>query len=167
MKSQLVAALVGPAALLAAAAVAQDSYVPEHGMVELFGGGNQREYPHAVTVRSGGPIDIYENHPNCAGYAEALADFGLFYHAAPLEGTVLGEYPPYHLHIYVKAAADTTLLVRTPSGNWVCSDDANGHNPHVEFFSPETGQYAIWVGTFGETSTHDAELFITDGTPQW
>ncbi len=45
---------------------------------------------------------------------------------------------------------DLTLTVRTPSGGWLCSDDADGFNPGVQIDAPEAGTYLVWVGTYGQ-----------------
>lgn len=165
MKTAVVLSCVALVALASGVALAQAANPPAHGSLYLSGG--DAPTPRVVAVRSGGPIDISRTDPSCSGFAEAYADFALQYDAAPIEGTALGAYAPYTLHIYVRSAADTTLAVRTPSGRWVCSDDSNGHNPLVSFVLPESGVHEIWVGTFGESTTHDAELVITEGEPQW
>jgi hypothetical protein len=44
---------------------------------------------------------------------------------------------------------DATLIVRTPDGNFVCSDDAAGSanlNPLVILNNPAAGRYLVWVG---------------------
>ena len=45
---------------------------------------------------------------------------------------------------------DLTLTVRTPSGRWFCSDDADGLDPGIQIDAPEAGTYLAWVGAFGE-----------------
>ena len=51
---------------------------------------------------------------------------------------------------------DLTLTVRTPSGGWFCSDDADGLDPAVQIDEPEPGDYLVWVGTFGALDTATA-----------
>jgi hypothetical protein len=44
---------------------------------------------------------------------------------------------------------DTTLIVRTPDGKFVCADDAAGSanlNPLVVLDNPAAGRYLVWVG---------------------
>ena len=43
---------------------------------------------------------------------------------------------------------DTTLLVYTPSGEWLFNDDTEGINPAIQLSSTEAGEYLIWVGSF-------------------
>lgn len=43
---------------------------------------------------------------------------------------------------------DTSVVMRTPSGQWLCDDDGgSGHNPLVFQERPESGQYQVWVGS--------------------
>ena len=45
---------------------------------------------------------------------------------------------------------DTTLVINAPDGEWYCDDDGAGYpNPELTFASPMSGQYDIWVGTYG------------------
>ena len=41
---------------------------------------------------------------------------------------------------------DLVMVVRAPSGQFFCSDDADGQNPAVD--TSEEGRHAVWVGTF-------------------
>ncbi|MCK6580873.1 MAG: hypothetical protein L6Q98_22500 [Anaerolineae bacterium] len=44
---------------------------------------------------------------------------------------------------------DTTLIVNTATGQWVCNDDSGGSiNPMVEISSAPDGQYDIWIGHY-------------------
>jgi hypothetical protein len=65
------------------------------------------------------------------------------------------------LTIKVEASIDTTLVVNGPDGSWYCNDDANGFNPAVTFRPAPSGQYDIWVGTYG-SSTGPATVKITE-----
>jgi hypothetical protein len=52
------------------------------------------------------------------------------------------------LSLFVEADGDTTLLVRTPDGSLLCSDDASADtlNPLVAISEPAEGRYLVWVG---------------------
>lgn len=52
--------------------------------------------------------------------------------------------------ITASADDDLTLTVRTPSGDWFCSDDADWLDPGIQIDEPEAGTYLAWVGTFSE-----------------
>jgi hypothetical protein len=55
---------------------------------------------------------------------------------------------------------DLVLNVRTPSGSWFCSDDADGLNPGVQIDDVERGEYLVWVGTFSETDGMAADIEV-------
>ncbi len=65
------------------------------------------------------------------------------------------------LSFFVRSNADTTLIINGPDGRWYCNDDFDGLNPRVRFNRPASGQYDIWVGTFG-SSTAPATLGVTE-----
>ena len=49
-------------------------------------------------------------------------------------------------HLVVRSADDTVLLVRTPSGAWLCNDDDDGLNAGLQVSNTESGRYTVWVG---------------------
>ena len=63
---------------------------------------------------------------------------------------------------------DATLLINQPDGKWRCNDDHGKDNwghataPVVDFNSPQSGRYDIWVGTFEASSNNPATLSITE-----
>jgi serine protease Do len=68
----------------------------------------------------------------------------------------------YPLSFYVRSDADTTLLIRTPDGKWLADDDTGGNlNPLITIKKPMSGEYNIWVGTFGDKQAK-AVLHITE-----
>ncbi len=87
-----------------------------------------------VTVRPSGPNPVQGTE--CAGYVEAGATAAL---------DLRGDGP---FAITASSDSDLTLLVRTPSGGWFCSDDADGLDPGVQIDAPEAGRYLVWVGAF-------------------
>lgn len=48
----------------------------------------------------------------------------------------------------VTGEIDTTLLVYTPSGEWLFNDDFDELNPAIRLENPEAGTYLIWVGKY-------------------
>lgn len=46
---------------------------------------------------------------------------------------------------------DTTLLIRDPNGQWRFNDDLTGFNAGIRIASAVSGQYAVFIGTFGTT----------------
>ena len=85
------------------------------------------------------------------------------------------EYSPsdYPLGFYVESDVDTVLCIETPSGRFVYNDDhedGSGEAPGIEFDTPESGVYAVRVGTFSEGVEASAVLHVTetglfDGAP--
>lgn len=103
--------------------------------------------PHAVEITTGGEIAATQAVPqiegqdlSCRGYVTEAPDYLVEYTA--------GAWP---LIISVLSEADTTLVIHGPDGAWRCDDDGgDGLNPLVEFPTPMSGRYAIWVGTYGQ-----------------
>jgi hypothetical protein len=136
----------------AAPVIAQDvSADPNFGTVRLRSG--FLPDPRVVPVRSGGEIDAQMIDPACRGFISDAPDVRLYYDAGSLP-----------LIISVDSAADTTLVVNGPDGQWYCDDDGgvNGLNPMVRFNSPDSGRYEIWVGTYGSSSNESARLHISE-----
>lgn len=100
--------------------------------------------PHNVSVNAGGTIDAASAiGANCTGMIAGRPDFSLRYTAGSLP-----------LYISAQSESDTTLVIRTPSGAYVCDDDSGGElDPLVHLQTPQSGRYQIWVGRFGEGAT--------------
>lgn len=65
------------------------------------------------------------------------------------------------LDIAVTSTGDTTLLVHTPDGAWLCDDDSGpGLNPALHITGPVNGQYDIWVGTLSAGQFPNATLRV-------
>lgn len=61
-------------------------------------------------------------------------------------------------------AADTTLMVRSPSGEIFCNDDYNGSNSALGFDPAEAGDHAVWIGAFGGGDGAEATFVVaTEG----
>lgn len=65
------------------------------------------------------------------------------------------------LQIWAHSPQDTTLIVRAPDGRWHCDDDSLVKNPAIRFATPQSGEYAIWVGSFGGLRP-TANVYITE-----
>ena len=111
--------------------------------------------PYMVQVLSGGPIEVAgANLPSneyCVGYTTAEPDFRLEWIE---DGTDL-------LRIMVVADADTTLIINDPYGDWYCDDDTYDFDPLIEFKTPTSGFYDIWVGSNDGGITIPGTLLIT------
>lgn len=123
---------------------------PLFGTLNLSGGFTPD--PATVQVQAGGSNSADGLGPNCTGYINNTApDVRLNFQA--------GQLP---LYIYVQSQADTTLVVNLPNGQWLCNDDAQGLNPGLTVQPAMSGQYDIWVGTYQQTGTPPATLFISE-----
>jgi hypothetical protein len=111
---------------------------PTYGSVDLAAG--FMPDPYEVGVYAGGTIASDGVLAGCyAGWIAEAPDFRLNFTA--------GANP--RISIQVTSREDTTLVINDPSGGWHCNDDSNGLNPNITFSPPSSGQYDIWVGTFG------------------
>lgn len=148
-------ALLAAAAVLTSASVAsaQDySLSPAYGSATLSAGFTPD--PHTVSITAGGSIDASSSAAlsgaGCRGYIASAPDYRLNYTS--------GSWP---LIFRVIADADTTLVINKPDGSWTCVDDVEGFNPVIRFDSPASGQYDIWVGTYGQEMA-SSTLHITE-----
>jgi hypothetical protein len=142
------------AAVAAAGVAAAQNYSlnPAYGTVNLTAGFTPD--PYVVNVASGGRNDASQTvSSSCRGFIAEAPDVRLNYRA--------GSFP---LIISVNSSADTTLVVNGPDGSWYCDDDGGeqGLNPSLRFNSPQSGQYDIWVGTYGNASNQAAQLHISE-----
>src|SRR5690606_7610043 len=111
--------------------------------------------PLTRTLQAGGDDATPLSGAGCVGYINTSApDFDLNYSA--------GSMP---LYIYAESDSDLTLVVNDASGNWHCSDDANGTDPMIHLASPPSGNYNIWVGTYSQDGLQPATLFISERAP--
>lgn len=127
------------------------SLQPSYGTVSLRGGFTPD--PYRVDLQSGGPISANDSiGGSCVGYIAEAPDFRLNFQPGSLP-----------LIISVNSNADTTLVINGPDGSWYCDDDSGvGTNPSIRWDRPPSGQYDIWVGTWGSTSLREAELVISE-----
>lgn len=149
------AAVAALAAFGGAAAMAQNySANPTYGSIQLNSGFTPD--PYNVNLQSGGSINAANSiGGSCRGYIANAPDYRVQYRA--------GSYP---LIISVNSSADTTLVINGPDGNWYCDDDGGnqGMNPSVRFNAPASGQYDIWVGTYGSGQLYNSTLSISEVT---
>lgn len=153
--ARVLAAGVALAAVAIAPASAQNfSLTPAYGAVNLTSGFTPD--PVVVNVQSGGPVNAASGPgagAGCTGFIANAPDYRVNYTAGSLP-----------LIISVASGADTTLVINDANGNWVCDDDNGntGMNPAVRFNQPQSGQYDIWVGTYGSASNQPAQINISE-----
>jgi hypothetical protein len=120
--------------------------------------------PYTVDVEAGGSVDTAKFSPACGTTS---------YHPAFVLDWETGDVPGSFLRIFFTPddEADTTLLVHTPEGEWLCEDDSaygKGTDPVLDLPSAAAGEYAIWVGTQQGKTSAQGSLSITgsmDVTP--
>ena len=127
---------------------------PSHGTFSVVT--NFQPDPQSYTVAAGGTVDsttIQTNTGSCyAGWVNSVPTIRVNYTA--------GDYP---LRFYVDTpGTDTTLAINGPDGYWYCNDDEVGLQPVVDFASPVTGQYDIFVGTYAQGGNPSVTVFITE-----
>ncbi len=148
-------AILGVAILAAGASAQNYSLNPLYGTVNLSGGFTPD--PYVIDVRSGGLINASQTLGGaCVGYIAEAPDVRLNFAAGALP-----------LIISVNSSVDTTLVINAPDGRWYCNDDGGaGTNPSIGWAAPMSGQYDIWIGTWGSASTAAARLHISEVTSQ-
>ncbi|MGV9009210.1 hypothetical protein [Brevundimonas sp.] len=93
-----------------------------------------------VNATAGGGIAASTVSANCPGKVSAAPTYQITY--SP------GNRP---LIVRSHGFADTTLLIRSPDGQWHCDDDGyQGVDAQLRFDQPTAGDYDIWVGTHGD-----------------
>jgi hypothetical protein len=112
--------------------------------------------PHVVTLRPGGSINLSQVRKtigiSARGFVSSAPDVDLNY--------VAGDHT---LTFKVEGGnVDTVLLINDPQGRWYFNDDTNGRDPLISFQNPTSGQYNIWVGTYGSESSGRVRLLITE-----
>lgn len=111
--------------------------------------------PETVSVTSGGNVEV--GIDGCSyGYVSSAPDINLYY-------TTSGDSD---LYFYVVGDGDTTLLVNTPNGDWVCDDDSyEDGDPILVLRNAPDGLYNVWVGSYSN-DFHDATLFVSEIDPR-
>lgn len=156
-KLRIAAAVAAAAVVLSAGVAAAQNWqgAPNYGQVSLSAGFTPD--PYNVNVVAGGAINARQSlGAACAGFISENPDFDLYW-------TATGNGLP--LVISADSETDTTLVVRTPSGEWLCEDDGgfNRMNPGMRIDNAQSGLYDIWVGTYAG-GTARAVLSISELT---
>ena len=112
--------------------------------------------PQSYTVVAGGSVDstsIQTNTGSCyAGWVGSVPTIRVNFTS--------GTYP---LRFYIDTpGTDTTLAINDPNGTWSCNDDEVGLQPVIDYASPASGQYDIFVGTYAQGETPSVTLFVTE-----
>jgi hypothetical protein len=103
-----------------------------------------RPDPAVLEGAAGGTIRASDAAESaCRGFVQSVPDHILF-----VQGRAR------YLRLYVEASEDTTMVIRTPDGRWLCDDDGGGNlQPMLEQESWAPGRYLVWIGTYSARGT--------------
>ena len=135
------------------AAQAQDYSEPAtYGDYEISAAGQS----HQIEIVAGGETDASELGGECYGQIATAPDAQLTF-----------EFSGAPLTYEVQSDFDSTLVINTATGDWLCDDDSGGDlNALVEIADPTSGTYDIWIGAYEEDENYSsATLTISHGAP--
>jgi S1-C subfamily serine protease len=139
-------------ALLSACATGPDiSLEPRYGLLELD---DTSAAQHKVSIVSGGNnAAAFVLPAGCQGSIANAPDYRVQFNGSSDQ-----------LVFSVTAPGDTTLVINSATGDWICDDDSGGgYDPRITLHSPSTGQYDIWVGSFISSDYLNSVLTIEHG----
>lgn len=111
--------------------------------------------PFTVGVTSGGPANVSYLGGGCTGFATTAPSFSVTYTSGSFS----------LLRFYFVGGGDTTMIINTPSANYVCVDDSFGtFNPTIDFNSPSSGRYDVWIGSYNEGAAIGGTLYVTESS---
>jgi hypothetical protein len=111
--------------------------------------------PFSVGITAGGPASASYLGGGCYGYTTSAPSFSVNYTS--------GAFPT--LRFYFIGSGDTTMIINTPGGSYVCVDDSFGTlNPTIDFNSPSSGRYDIWIATYAQGASVGGTLYVTENT---
>lgn len=94
--------------------------------------------PRRIDVSAGGEAGLDLLDGACPGFSDEAPDAEIDYRAGGFD-----------LFFLLETDGDSTLAVRSPSGDVTCNDDQQGLNAGVRIDSPESGRYLVWAGELG------------------
>jgi hypothetical protein len=111
--------------------------------------------PFTVGVTGGGPVSAAYLGTGCGGYASSAPSFSVNY--------TKGAFPL--LRFYFVGSGDSTMIINTPGGSWVCRDDSFGTlHPTLDFNSPASGRYDVWIGSYNPGGAVPGTLYVTENS---
>lgn len=109
--------------------------------------------PFTRGMTSGGSVDVSYLGGGCRGFATSAPDFSVSYTS--------GAFPL--LRFYFVGNGDTTMIINAPNASYFCNDDSFGTlNPTIDFNSPSSGRYDIWIGSFSQGAFVSGTLNVTE-----
>lgn len=129
------------------------SLPPNYGSTSLVSGFVPD--PYQVGVTSGGSVNVSYLGGGCTGFATSAPDFSVNY--------TNGAFPT--LRFYFLGNGDSTMVVNAPNGVYRCSDDSFGTlDPTIDYASPASGRYDVWIGSFSSGQFITGTLSVTEST---
>jgi uncharacterized protein YraI len=111
--------------------------------------------PFNVGITAGGPASASYLGNGCSGFTSVAPSFSVNYTS--------GAFPT--LRFYFIGGGDTTMIINTPGTNYVCVDDSFGTvDPAIDFNSPSSGRYDVWIATYTQGATVSWTLYVTEST---
>jgi len=107
--------------------------------------------PRTFNGVSGGPISASAMNPSCRGYINPV----------PNHVVTLTSFFPF-LRFWAGSSGDTTLFIRTPTGQVFCADDTFGFNPGVDLRGATPGSYQVFVGSYSQGSNYPYTLGVSE-----
>jgi hypothetical protein len=132
-------------------------FTPDPWAFPLTAGGGS----NAVEVSTLGLTDAVSGQPCGRSFVTRRPDFHFTFQAG-------SNFALVRFYVVTTNGADATLLINQPNTQWRCNDDhghadwGNALMPAIDFESPASGRYDIWVGTFDASSHNPAQLFVTE-----
>ena len=149
----LLVLLVGAGSIVAqdAPPPVQPDGTPSFGTITL--NGNFILDPFIVTLVGGGVAQAADLNADCAGFVPPNPSLSL----------VLSGDSTTDLRIFTYSDEDPVLVVKLPSGEYVCNDDSSSLlvDSTVLIPSAEAGEYDIWVGAFAQGQLVPTFLVMT------
>ena len=108
--------------------------------------------PFFVSVNGGGDVDASTLDEACSGFI-----------AQDPTVTINWDGEAGFLEAFFYSDHDPVLVIETPSGDYLCNDDASEMllDPVIEIGAPEAGRYNLWVGSFDEGQLIPGILVMT------
>ncbi|HXF61769.1 MAG TPA: hypothetical protein VNK95_09130, partial [Caldilineaceae bacterium] len=108
--------------------------------------------PFLVSVNGGGPFSAAGLGPGCSGYIS---------NAPVVSVNWTGTASLLELFFY--SDHDPVLVIRTPTGQILCNDDANHVllDPVIQIDAPPPGVYNVWVGSYDRDQLIPGLLVLT------
>lgn len=107
--------------------------------------------PQRLSGTSGGQVEASRVQSSCRGWIARRPD-----HMMNLQGN-FGFF-----RVFVTSNSDTTLVIRTPDGRFLCNDDTYGTNPAISQNHWMPGQYQVWVGSYSRGGNSSYSIGMTE-----